>query len=62
VLNVFVPEPCLQRPRVVTGVGQGIAAGVAQRFLQKVDCRNNALIKPEKDDSSITEPIELESA
>src|SRR5215471_1660224 len=30
VLDVLVPEPGLQRPRVVAGIGQGIAAGVAQ--------------------------------
>src|SRR5262249_31664771 len=30
VLDVLVPEPGLQRPRVVPGIGQGIAAGVAQ--------------------------------
>src|SRR5262249_4883874 len=30
VLDVLVPEPSLQRPRVVTGIGQGIAAGVPQ--------------------------------
>src|SRR5215831_6026847 len=30
VLNVLVPEPGLQRPRVVAGIGQGVAAGVAQ--------------------------------
>jgi len=30
VLDVLVPEPSLQRPRVVPGIGQGVAAGVAQ--------------------------------
>src|SRR5215813_15506665 len=30
VLNVSVPEPSLQRPGVVAGVGQGIAAGMPQ--------------------------------
>src|SRR5262249_18940039 len=30
VLNVLVPQPSLQCPRVVAGVGQGIAAAVPQ--------------------------------
>jgi hypothetical protein len=30
VLDVFVPEPCLQRPRIVPGIGQGVATGVPQ--------------------------------
>ena len=29
-LDVSVPEPCLQRPGVVAGVGQRVAATVAQ--------------------------------
>src|SRR5262249_9902818 len=32
VLNVSVPEPSLQRPGVVAGVGQGIAAAVPQHM------------------------------
>src|SRR5262249_861697 len=30
VLDVLVAEPCLQRSRVVPGIGQGVPAGVAQ--------------------------------
>src|SRR5262245_57976118 len=30
VLDVLVAEPCLQRPRIVPGIGQGVAAGVPQ--------------------------------
>jgi hypothetical protein len=30
VLDVLVPELCLQRPRVVSRIGEGVAAGVAQ--------------------------------
>ena len=34
VLNVLVPEPSLQRPGVVAGVGQGVAAaGILARAL-----------------------------
>jgi hypothetical protein len=33
-LDVLVPEPCLQRPRVVPGINQGVAAGVAQHVLE----------------------------
>jgi hypothetical protein len=30
VLDILMPEPCLQRPRVVPGISQGVAAGVPQ--------------------------------
>src|SRR5215510_13514337 len=30
VLDVLVAEPCLQRPRIVPGIGQGVATGVPQ--------------------------------
>src|SRR5215471_3318898 len=32
VLDVLVAEPCLQRPRIVPGIGQGVATGVPQHM------------------------------
>src|SRR5262249_48449277 len=32
VLDILVPKPCLQGPRVMSGISQGIAAGVAQHM------------------------------
>src|SRR5262245_60877411 len=32
VLDVLVAKPCLQRPRIVPGIGQGVATGVPQQF------------------------------
>src|SRR5262245_13362521 len=39
VLDVLVPEPCLQRPGVVAGVGQRVAATMAQHV-----CRSREFI------------------
>jgi hypothetical protein len=30
VLDILMPEPCLQRPRVVPGISQGVAAAVGK--------------------------------
>jgi hypothetical protein len=40
VLNVSVPEPRLQRPRVVAGIGQRVAAAVPQHV--RVDWEPNS--------------------
>jgi hypothetical protein len=38
VLDVLVPEPCLQRPRVVAGIGQGVVvlATIVQVQLEQI--------------------------
>src|SRR5215475_3474631 len=43
VLDVLVPEPCLQRPRIVPGIGQGVATGVPQHVREDREGHAGAL-------------------
>ena len=43
VLDVPMTEPCLQRPRVMTGIRQCIAAGVAQHVRKDREGHTNTL-------------------
>ena len=43
VLDVLVAEPCLQRPRIVPGIGQGVATGVPQHVREDREGHAGAL-------------------
>src|SRR5262249_61422625 len=43
VLDVLVAEPCLQRPRTVPGIGQGVAAGMPQHVREDREGHAGAL-------------------